>query len=133
MLDGRLHIIIPNAPMVSKKWSWYPLPLTNAKGQLIEDLKGLKNAHSSITELYQKFKIKKLYVGGFSQGAALSLSLIFEDYFKIDGCAALSGYMPNADYYSTQTAQTTPVFISHGKNDNAISYESYEKSLTFRK
>mgnify|MGYP001352364963 CR=1 FL=1 len=74
---------------------------------------------------------KKIFVGGFSQGAALSLSLIFERGFPIEGCVALSGYMPNSDHYLANDPQSSKVFISHGKNDNAISFDSFTKSMNF--
>lgn len=132
MLDGRLHVIIPNAQVVNDKRSWYPLPSTNNDGQVYEDLDGIKKTHHAIAEFLEQLQLtKKIFVGGFSQGAALSLSLIFENYFDIEGCIALSGYMPNADHYISNDPQSSKVFISHGKNDNAISYDSFEKSLKF--
>ena len=39
--------------------------------------------------------------------------------------------MPNADNYKGKTTEGVKVFIAHGKNDNVITFESYEKTINF--
>ena len=97
LLDEKLFIIMPNAPIVDGKRSWFPLPVSNEKG-VIEDYRGLCDSQTDVCNLIKKHaKETNLFVGGFSQGAALSLSLLFSKVINIKGCIALSGYMPNAD------------------------------------
>jgi predicted esterase len=74
---------------------------------------------------------KKFIIGGFSQGAALSLSLLFKSKYKIDGCAALSGYMPSANEFKKVSLKNNNIFIAHGYEDKAISYDDFKKTLAF--
>ena len=67
---------MPNAPKDNGKRSWYPLP-SEQDGKIIEDDLGLELAKKSILLELKNIldNDKKLYLGGFSQGAALSLSM----------------------------------------------------------
>ena len=76
-------------------------------------------------------KEKRFIIGGFSQGAALSLSLLFQSKYKIDGCIALSGYMPCAKNFDQDDLDEKKIFIAHGFEDKAISYQDYKKTLNF--
>ncbi len=132
LLDDRLFIVIPNAPQRDGKRSWYPLPKIEEGKSITEDYAGLLDAHKIVNSLIEKYSNnREIIVGGFSQGAALSLSYQFEESSKIKACIALSGYMPNADNYREKTAQDVKIFIAHGKNDNVISFESYKKTIDF--
>ena len=132
MLDDRLYIVIPNAPEEDGKRSWYPLPKVEEDKSITEDYDGLLNAHKIVDSLIEIYGCgKEIIVGGFSQGAALSLSYQFEKSTKIKACIALSGYMPNADDYRDKTSQDAKIFIAHGKSDNVITFESYEKTIDF--
>ena len=132
LLDDRLYIVIPNAPEKDGKRSWYPLPKIEEDKSISEDYAGLVDAHKMVHSLIEEYSNNnEIIVGGFSQGAALSLSYQFEESSKIKGCIALSGYMPNADNYKEKTTEGTKIFIAHGKNDNVITFESYKKTIDF--
>tara|TARA_B100000953_G_scaffold77152_1_gene62502 strand:+ start:6921 stop:7553 length:633 start_codon:yes stop_codon:yes gene_type:complete len=133
LLDEKLFIIIPNAPIVDGKRSWYPLPINHEKG-ITEDYKGLCDSQTGVCNLIKRHaKESNLFIGGFSQGAALSLSLLFSKFINIKGCIALSGYMPNADIYNDMEIQDAEIFMAHGYKDKAILFKSYEKSISFIK
>ena len=133
LLDEKLFIIMPNAPIVDGKRSWYPLPVSHEKG-ITEDYEGLRNSQKDICCLLEKHINKNnVFVGGFSQGAALSLSLLFSKLIDIKGCIALSGYMPNANMYNNMDIQNAEIFMSHGYKDEAILFTSYTKSIEFIK
>ena len=134
MLDEKLFIIMPNAPIIDEKRSWYPLPVSNENG-VTEDYEGLCNSQIKVCNFIKKhIKKNNIFVGGFSQGAALSLSLLFNKLINIKGCIALSGYMPNADVYKGMDVQGDPqIFMAHGYKDEVILFKSYEKSITFIK
>jgi predicted esterase len=133
-LNETAYIVLPNAPIVDGKSSWYPLPAKNENGSLVEDYDGLNKSIKAIDNLIESLSLdqnKKLIVGGFSQGAALSLSLLFKSKHKIDGCAALSGYMPSANEFKEFPLKSNNIFIAHGYEDKAISYDDFKKTLIF--
>lgn len=132
LLDDRLFIVIPNAPEVDGKRSWYPLPKIEKDKSITENYAGLVDAHKIIDSLIKEFaNDKEIIIGGFSQGAALALSYKFEDSAEIKACIALSGYMPNAENYKNKNIETGKIFIAHGTSDNVITFESYEKTISF--
>ena len=67
---------MPNAPVQDGKGSWYPLP-SEVDG-VVEDDDGLLKSKASLSRELKEYlnNDKRLYIGGFSQGAALSLSLV---------------------------------------------------------
>ena len=130
-LDGRLHVIMPNAPVDNGKRSWYPLPST-LNGSVVEDDEGIMNSKKIIAEaLHDHIDIdKRLFLGGFSQGAALSLSMGLNNDMKSDGIIAISGYVPSASKINI-VDHSMDIYVAHGKNDTTISIETHEKSIRF--
>ena len=130
-LDGRLHVIMPNAPVDNGKRSWYPLPST-LNGSVVEDDEGIMNSKKIIAEaLHNHIDInKRLFLGGFSQGAALSLSMGLNNDMKSDGIIAISGYVPSASKINI-VDHSKDIYVAHGKNDTTISIETHEKSIRF--
>ena len=49
-LDGRLHVVMPNAPIDDGKRSWYPLPTTD-NGSVVEDDEGIMNSKKILVGL----------------------------------------------------------------------------------
>ena len=65
LLDEKLFIIIPNAPIVDGKRSWYPLPINHEKG-ITEDYKGLCDSQTGVCNLIKRHaKENNLFIGGF--------------------------------------------------------------------
>ena len=130
-LDGRLHVIMPNAPVDNGKRSWYPLPST-LNGSVVEDDEGIMKSKKVIAEaLHDHIDIdKRLFLGGFSQGAALSLSMGLNNDMKSDGIIAISGYVPSASKINI-VDHSKDIYVAHGKNDTTISIETHEKSIRF--
>ena len=130
-LDGRLHVIMPNAPVDNGKRSWYPLPST-LNGSVVEDDEGIMNSKKVIAEaLHDHIDIdKRLYLGGFSQGAALSLSMGLNNDMESDGIIAISGYVPSASKINI-VDHRKDIYVAHGKSDTTISIETHEKSIKF--
>ena len=73
--------------------------------------------------LTSKFKI---FLGGFSQGAALSLYTGLSSNLKIDGIIALSGYLPKNINY--KNFDETPIIAIHGDGDDIININIAKKS-----
>ena len=133
-MNNEICIIMPNAPLVDNKRSWYPLPKTAEDGSVEEDHTGLEESKTEISRFINSFTLKTEQVsiiGGFSQGAALSLSMLFNTSHKFYGCIALSGYMPSAEFYRNSDIMSSKIFIAHGFSDQAISFDDYEKTYKF--
>ncbi len=133
-MENDVCIIMPNAPNVDSKRSWYPLPISNSTGAIKEDHDGLRESKNHISKFIKSFKLGKeqnIIIGGFSQGAALSLSMLFETDHIFNGCIALSGYMPSAEYHKNFEIAECNIFIAHGYRDQAISFKDYEKTIDF--
>ena len=130
-LDGRLHVIMPNAPVDNGKRSWYPLPSIR-DGTVVEDDQGIINSKKVMADALHKYidTDKRIYLGGFSQGAALSLSMGLNNDIKSDGIIAISGYVPSASRINI-VDHTKDIYVAHGKNDTTISFDTHKKSIDF--
>ena len=132
-LDGRLFVVMPNAPMCDGKRAWYPLPST-LNGSVVEDDIGIENSKKNISETLQSYinKDRKTYLGGFSQGAALSLSMGLNNDIKNHGIIAISGYVPSSSKINIVDINKD-IYISHGSNDTTISIDTHKRSIDFLK
>ena len=65
----------------------------------------------------------KIFLGGFSQGAAMSLIVAMKNQIKLGGVLMLSGWIfKNTDLLDNKT--DLPIFIGHGDNDKVVLYEN---------
>lgn len=78
----------------------------------------------ALPELYNA-DLDRLYLMGFSQGAALSFAITMHHPQIISGVAALVGFLPmECDDLTTASAlEEMPVFMAVGKQDPRIPYE----------
>lgn len=78
----------------------------------------------ALPELYNA-DLDRLYLMGFSQGAALSFAITMHHPQMIRGVAALVGFLPmECDDLTTASAlEEMPVFMAVGKQDPRIPYE----------
>ena len=132
-LDGKLHVIMPNAPLDNGKRSWYPLPKED-NGIVVEDDEGIKKSKEQIKSALIPYidPNKKTYLGGFSQGAALSLSMGISADISCDAIVAISGYVPSSS--SLEIKNKDPdIYVAHGSKDTTISIETHHKSVAFLK
>lgn len=85
---------------------------------------GLAALRGFVTDLPEAYPVdpQRLYLMGFSQGTALSLSLLLSDPPLVAGVAALAGFLPEtaAGWASPDLLTAKPVFIAHGKEDETI-------------
>ena len=82
------------------------------------------------SEMCIRDRDKRLYLGGFSQGAALSLSMGLNNDVRADGIIAISGYVPSASKINI-VDHSKDIYVAHGKNDTTISIETHENSIRF--
>ena len=83
----------------------------------------------------------KVFFGGFSQGATLSIYAQLTNPFDFDGIVALSGYSPqfrpfdrdvfvNEEMDKTKN-HTAPIFIAHGDADDIIPLSLHSRSVEY--
>jgi len=130
-LDGRMYVVMPNAPIENNKRSWYPLP-TEVDGKIIEDDSGIEKAKATILAELNGYisGCKRLYLGGFSQGAALSLSLGLNHDINCEGIIAISGYIPSSASIKVKGTDKS-IYIAHGTSDTTISIDTHAKSIQY--
>ena len=126
--------------------SWYDMkaldcpssmPITEARQLASQE--GVREAVRVVTEIIdEEVNIldgchEKVFIGGFSQGCAISLAtfLLYRGG-KLGGCASLGGlHVLQADYVSEvdlPLKRQTKMFLYHGEDDPAVKVETSIKS-----
>ncbi|MGU9950808.1 MAG: alpha/beta hydrolase [Gammaproteobacteria bacterium WSBS_2016_MAG_OTU1] len=128
---GQMRAVFPQAPTraitLNGGWqmpAWYNIVGTNLEGR--QDEEGIKQSALQIEE-YIAAEIKraphtKIFLGGFSQGAAMSIYAGLRTHHALTGIIALSGYMLGNDLPEAATTQNrqTPIFQAHGVFDPVV-------------
>ena len=129
--------ILPNAPFRKitmnqgyEMRGWYDVDSLNFKTQ---DNLGLNESKALIESIIQsKYNVlnrPKLFIGGFSQGAALAQYIGLNSKFEFTKIISLSGYLP--DMVITENKSHQKILAIHGVYDDIISINiaksSYEK------
>ncbi|KAJ3030310.1 UNVERIFIED_CONTAM: hypothetical protein HDU68_009463 [Siphonaria sp. JEL0065] len=128
--------VLPNAPSIPitlnggyRMPGWYDIiSLDHTKRK--EDEKGMLETVEKINKLIKEeiasgIKSKRIVLGGFSQGSAMSLLTALKTDIKLGGIVGLSGYLPLADKaeeFATTANQWTPIFMGHGDSDEVVSH-----------
>ena len=140
-------IILLSAPMTNltlyneTTTSWFDMyqsGFIEEKSYNYEDVKNNKIKIKNIIEEEVKLlngNYDKIFIGGFSQGACLSLDFAYTFEKKIGGVIACSGIL----FYQTEIKKENKdinVFIAHGKYDKVINFDvsmkSYERIKDFK-
>ena len=132
MLDERLMIVSVRAPFDAGggRYKWYDYQ-SNPGGTPIINAEQAEHSRRTlidfIHQLVDAYNVdeKRVYVGGFSQGAMMSYSVGLTQPDKVKGIAAFSGNIP--DWVKTKLAEKNElshlsVFISHGKKDPVLPF-----------
>ena len=127
------RFILPNAPMRELSGhpgyplrAWYDFPGDRIDDR--EDAYGIRESAARIAALIAEIEAagtprNRIVLGGFSQGAAISLYAGLREASPLGGIVALSGYLPLANrLFSEVTAagHQTPVFMAHGDFDSVV-------------
>jgi phospholipase/carboxylesterase len=131
----KIRFIFPNAPSRAvtinqgmRMPAWFDIKSLSDLKQ--EDTAGIRDSQAKIKALIQHqiqqgIEARHIFLGGFSQGAAMALLTGLQYETPLAGIIALSGYMPLAH---TLTQKTTPchtqlpIFIGHGVLDNVVPF-----------
>ena len=103
-------------------------PNENNQKSLKRVIKSVEVLNKFLDEVKNEYNLQdeNLIIGGFSQGAALSL--IYSQYkkCKLGGIIILSGWILdiNSIHILKNLNINIPIFIGHGTNDNIVLYEN---------
>ncbi|CAG8509040.1 4735_t:CDS:2 [Paraglomus occultum] len=136
-----VKFILPNAPIrpitINGGFhmpAWFDVTeLGNVESMLssIEDDNGILSSMTSINRLIRDevdsgMPARRIVVGGFSQGCAMTLATALTSEYKFAGIIGLSGFIPLRDKILSMAAdanKTTPIFLAHGDSDSVIPFQ----------
>ena len=129
------EIILPNAPYrkITLNQNFEMRAWFNMKSLNLDDLNEEDFIESSkALDLIIEDKLKtnpssKIYIGGFSQGAALSIFYGLKMIHKIHGVVSFSGFVPKFNYQNIMI--TKPILKIHGIYDDIINFQTSENTF----
>ncbi|EMG46536.1 hypothetical protein SBY92_002681 [Candida maltosa Xu316] len=150
-----INYVFPNAPSIPITANqgyvmpgWFDIhefSNPNAKQDVDGFFKSCQVLKNLVKQQIEEFNIpsEKIIIGGFSQGAAISLATTALLDVKIGGCVALSGFCPvrtelESRYNKEGVNFDTPIFQGHGTVDPMVDYNygkqtgEYYKKLGFK-
>lgn len=144
--QAETNFIFPNAPSIPitvnggmRMPGWFDIyEFGNPKAK--QDVDGFFKTcdllKSLIKEQHEKHNIplSKIVIGGFSQGAAISIATLSLLEEKIGGAVALSGFCPVSDALKSKIQNAnfeTPVFQGHGDVDPIVQHSFGEDTSKF--
>ncbi len=106
--------------------AWYDFPGNGLVDT--EDLPGIRRSAKRISRLIDRISAKgmprqRIFLAGFSQGAAMALYTGLHEDLSLAGIVALSGYLPLARSLPQEIGlggRATPVFMGHGAFDDVV-------------
>lgn len=125
-------VLSPRGPITysSTSFSWYDIQFKSAGNHE----RNMKQAHESIEKIIlfidamrEKYKPTNIIVGGFSQGAIISVELALYHPEKVDGIIGLSGALLEenlkAQPQNVELCKNVHAFYAHGTNDELLPIE----------
>lgn len=130
---GALRVVCPHAPARAvtlnagmRMRAWYDI----AGGDLVDrqDRAGVEESAAVIVDLIaaerkRGFAAERIFLAGFSQGAAMALHVGARHGETLAGVVALSGYLLFAEALAEEASaagRETPVFMGHGGMDAVV-------------
>lgn len=131
-LDPRLLIICARAPLTlgPGAYGWFELSFTpqGMQANLEQAQRSLELLPRFVQELAATYRIdaSRTFVGGFSQGAMMSLGLALTSPELIAGVVAMSGRLPAPlidQMKSPEALRKLPMLVTHGLYDQVLPIE----------
>lgn len=128
-LDERLLVLVPQAPfpLWNGGWGWYPL----GQGPVapVLDVEMLEESRAGVLELARGAARmygadpERLFLVGFSQGAALALTVALTEPERLAALVAMSGrvvpeILPRMA--EPERIRPLPVLLTHGRDDEVV-------------
>jgi len=116
-LDERLRVVSVRAPLTSPwgGFSWFDIDF-NEKGMAI-DQDDIRRSFEALVE-FLGTQPAPVWLGGFSQGAMMTLGVVLERPDLIKGALALSGAL--LPIFVPVDGALPPVFVAHGTYDPIV-------------
>jgi phospholipase/carboxylesterase len=94
-----------------------------------------KVLENTIRNVANKFKLslRDCFLLGFSQGGMMTFEFGNYTLSPLGGLAILSGRIIKEDIVTNKSLLNTPIFISHGDNDNVLPIKVYYQACNFLK
>jgi len=130
-----MRFIFPNAPVMPitinngyEMRAWFDILTFSFHTDI--DNPGIARSASHIEQLIEKeiargIETCNIFLGGFSQGAAMSLMMGICYPKPLAGIIALSGYLPEANEVlkkASPSNERIPIFLAHGKEDPILPF-----------
>jgi len=142
-LDRRLRVVSVQGPMKlgEGRFAWFDLQ-PNSDGLRVYNSAEVLAMSDSLVEFIEAFiskhllKPKKVFIGGFSQGAIMSLGPGLRHPKVIDGVLCFSGALyPEflSDFSLQAKHKDLSILVTHGKNDLVLPYTDIKSSVQFLK
>ncbi|GHC44949.1 alpha/beta hydrolase [Roseibacillus persicicus] len=94
------------------------------------DWETVTKSEQQIEELLRQEKAGKVFLAGFSQGAAMALQVGLKNQNSIAGILALSGYLLEDDSHPVPSpARDIPVGLFHGDDDEVVPLQAAQESF----
>ncbi len=136
-LNENYNVISVRAPITlsEDKYAWYPLNLNPGKTKYqFEDVKSVKSEMVAfIKAIKQSLDLNgETYIGGFSQGAIMSLYIGLTETDLVDGVIVLSGHLYDEMKSEIDFKDKFPkIFLSHGYHDRVLDFGLLEKNVAY--
>jgi len=139
-LDKRLLISTVRAPnqIGANRFSWYDFDLNG--GDFIYSFEQLNYSRAKLLKYIEQIKkaynidSDSIYIGGFSQGAIMSLATALNHSDIIAGAMVLSGDLLDeveAELNSKKINEKLSIYMSHGRRDPVLTFAEAEKDAKY--
>jgi phospholipase/carboxylesterase len=128
-----MRVIVPAAPIAMRHGgrAWYDLHADDATRQAARARGSIEAVVRTLGE--RGVAPEHVIVGGFSQGAILSIELALVGQPRVGGIAVLSGRALEHPARTYRALEHLPIFQSHGRSDDRIPFargEAFREAAT---
>jgi phospholipase/carboxylesterase len=140
-----VRFVFPNAPEIAVTANngyvmraWYDILSFQSIERQVDEA-GLEASRATIRQLiaeqnWRGIPTSKIFLAGFSQGAAMTYTAGLTHPDPLAGLIALSGYLPSRSFIERDLAGAnagTPIFAAHGLSDDILPIQLGEAARDF--
>lgn len=126
-LPGDFFIITPRAPLTLSPghYAWYNVDFSSGQPAINvqEEVSARTRINTFIHSIKQRYHFDEIYLGGFSQGAIMSISMGLTNPSAVKGILLLGGRILNEIKPLVATGielKHLKVFLAHGRQDKTL-------------